>query len=176
MVSRALIDSATTTPAPSATPQQTIFPFATIVNRSSVGLTLLLGIVSPGVNKIVVVNSHNANGSAAVHTLTSLLPRVRIITSSPFDHSPRSPSVVTRQNAPSLPVTTGGIPVMSLPLNTARSQIYNAVSVRGTLSRKIGTFRPKLLTGTGQNVLCMSRIGLLSSRLMSILLSSTTSN
>lgn len=49
-----------------------------------------------------------------------------------------------------------------------------SVGLRGTLRRNMGTFRPNVLRTTRRGVLCMSRIGLLSSRVMSVLLSITT--
>jgi magnesium chelatase subunit I len=158
-----------------------VYPFTAIVGQQEMKLALLLCTIEPNIGGVVIMGHRGTGKSTAVRALAELLPRVKKIKGCLYGCDPDRITELCSDCARQLsehhklPVVTGSVPVVDLPLGATEDRVCGTLDIERALVEAVKAFEPGLLASANRGFLYVDEVNLLDDHLVDVLLDAAAS-
>jgi magnesium chelatase subunit I len=165
----------------SATLAQVVYPFTAIVGQQEMKLALLLCTIEPNIGGVVIMGHRGTGKSTAVRALAELLPRIKKVKGCLYGCDPDRINELCSDCARRLssdhkvPVVTGTVPVVDLPLGATEDRVCGTLDIERALVEAVKAFEPGLLASANRGFLYVDEVNLLDDHLVDVLLDAAAS-
>jgi magnesium chelatase subunit D len=157
------------------------FPFAAIVEQTSMKTVLLLNAVDPSIGGALIRGHKGTGKSSAVRGVADLLPDIPVVEGCPFHSDPARPvpwqgSRVGNRSRPQQKRTVlQRMPFVELPLNATEDRLVGSLHIEKALRAGSRVFEPGLLAQANRGLLYVDEVNLLEDHLVDMLLDAAAS-
>ena len=157
------------------------YPFTALVGQEELKLALILTVIDPYIGGVMIMGHRGTGKSTAVRALADLLPKVKKVRGCHYGCDPGKPNdycqdcAARSQLQKDLPVVTGPVPVIELPLGATEDRVCGALDIEQALVTGSVVFEPGLLARANRGFLYIDEVNLLEDHLVDLLLDSAAS-
>lgn len=156
------------------------YPFSAIVGQDEMKLALLLNVVDPLIGGVMIMGHRGTGKSTAVRALAGLLPPIKKVVGCFYHCDPVDLARLCRQcrqrlQQNELPIETGVVPVVDLPLGATEDRVCGTLNIERALTTGVTVFEPGLLARANRGFLYIDEVNLLEDHLVDLLLDAAAS-
>lgn len=158
-----------------------VFPFTAIVGQEEMKLALILNVIDPRIGGVMIMGDRGTGKSTTIRAIASLLPKILVVDSDPFNSHPSDPELMSDAvkqllaKRTSLDTVDIDVPMIDLPLGATEDRVCGTIDIEKALIDGLKTFEPGLLAKANRGILYVDEVNLLDDHLVDVLLDSAAS-
>jgi len=155
-----------------------VFPFTAIVGQQRMIRALVLNAIDPRIGGVLIRGERGTAKSTAARAMAALLPEIEVITGSPFNDDPDSPSTWSdwakekKSTGKKIKVEKRKVPFIDLPVSATEDRVVGSLDIEKAIKEGERHFEAGVLAAANRGLLYIDEVNLLDDHVVDVLLDS----